>query len=479
MSSSLASLDATAQAALIRNGELTPLELVDALVAGITRLEPELHAVVHRAFEAARERARSGALPQGPLHGVPILMKDSGGVEAGRPCHQGMRLLRDLGAREQTDSFVTQKLKAAGCVSLGRTNVPELALLPTTEPAAYGPTANPYCPTHSPGGSSGGSAAAVAARYVAAAHGSDGGGSLRIPASMCGLVGLKPSRGRVSHGPGRGDHWCGLSSEGMLTRSVRDSALFLDILSGTMPGDPYAAPAVAGTFVEAARRNPPPLRIGKITSPVRAIPVASDCQLAVRRAAQLLRDLGHEVTEAFPRALDEQEQGHHYTTLVSASTAVAVGQVERNVGRRLTRADMESLTWALTERGRKLSAQELLESKAYVQAFAHRMSTFWDHFDLLLTPTLAALPPELGALDTSGDLPLQAFKKSAPYGVFTLPFNLSGQPAISLPGYMTADGLPVGYQLVAAYGREDLLLSVAAQVEAASPFANIAPALSA
>jgi len=241
MADDLAILDATAQAELVRSRQLSPRELVAAAIARVERLNPQLNAVTLPALEQARERAAAADLPRGPFHGVPFLMKDLGGPEAGRRCTGGMRCLKDAGWTETTNGYLTDKLLAAGLVILGRTNTPELGLLPTTEPQAFGPTHNPWNPAYSPGGSSGGSAAAVAAGLVPAAHASDGGGSIRIPASMCGLVGLKPTRGRNSFGPAVGERWGGFSAEFVVTRSVRDAAALLDVTHGPMPGDPYAA----------------------------------------------------------------------------------------------------------------------------------------------------------------------------------------------------------------------------------------------
>src|SRR5262245_40545973 len=267
----LSSLDATAQAALVRRGELSPRELVEAAVARLERLNPQLNAVIHPALERARAAAASRDLPDGPFRGVPFLMKDLGGAEAGAPCHCGMRFLRDAGWTEREDAYLTRRFRDAGMISLGRTNTPELALLPTTEPEAYGPTRNPWSLAHSAGGSSGGAAAAVAAGIVPVAHASDGGGSIRGPASMCGLVGLKPTRGRNSFGPALGERWSGFSAEFVVTRSVRDAAALLDVTAGPMPGDPYFAPPPARPFATAIAQRPPALSVGFLSGEPRAV----------------------------------------------------------------------------------------------------------------------------------------------------------------------------------------------------------------
>jgi len=469
MPDELASLDATAQAALVRTGELSPQELVDAAIRRLEASNPRLNAVIHLALARARESAASAALPAGPFRGVPFLMKDIGGLEAGQPNHCGMRFLKDAGWREPADSHLTERFRAAGLVPLGRTNTPELALLPTTEPAAYGATRNPWRPTHSAGGSSGGAAAAVAAGIVPFAHASDGGGSIRGPASMCGLVGLKTTRGRCSFGPGLGERWSGFSVEFAVTRTVRDAAALLDAVAGPAPGDPYFAPPPPRPYLEELAARPAPLRVGVMTRAPRGDAVHADCLAAVEKTAHLLADLGHVVEEAHPEALDDPASVMTYVTIVSTNTARALDAAAAKVGRPVGQDDVEPLTWGLAERGRGTSAPELLAAVEFVHAFGRRLAAWWrGGFDLLLTPTQGAPPPEIGYISSTPDEPLRAFIRSTPYGTFTLPFNMSGQPAISIPAHWTADGLPVGVQLVAAYGREDVLLRVAAQVEEAA-----------
>jgi amidase len=475
-SDELAALDATAQADLVRRGELSPLELVDAAIERLERRDPELNAVIHPALERARERASSTELADGPFRGVPFLMKDIGGDEAGQPLHAGLGFLKRAGWRATQDSHFTRRVAAAGLVSLGRTNTPELALLPTTEPEAYGPTRSPWSPSHSAGGSSGGSAAAVAAGIVPAAHASDGGGSIRGPASMCALVGLKPTRGRTSFAPGLGERWSGFSCEFAVTRSVRDAAALLDALAGPAPGDPYYAPPPSRPFAEAVGRDPGRLRVGVMRSAPRGIEVQPDCHAAVDEMARGLEELGHRVEEAYPEPLDDAACVGHYALVVACNVARALDAWGDKVGRGVEQADVEPLTWALAERGRAVSAPEYLATMEFVHGFGRRLAAWWEGgFDLLLTPTQAAPPPPIGSLVSTPDAPLEAFVRSAPYGVFTLPFNLSGQPAISLPSHWTEDGLPVGGQLVAPYAREDRLLGVAAELEQARPWAGRRP----
>lgn len=475
MSADLAALDATAQADLVRRKAASPRELVDAAIARLERQNPRLNAVIHLQLELARAQA-SGTLPDGPFRGVPFLMKDIGGPEAGQPNHAGMQFLKAAGWKEPADGHFTAKVKAAGLVILGRTNTPELALLPTTEPAAYGITRNPWNLQHSAGGSSGGAAAAVAAGIVPFAHASDGGGSIRGPASMCGLVGLKPTRGRSSFGPGVGERWSGLSCEFAVTRSVRDAAALLDAVAGPMPGDPYFAPPPARPFAAAMATPPGKLRIGIVREGLRGLELDPECVAAVDATARALTALGHTVETSYPDALDDPEHVMHYVTVVSSNTARALDAWGEKVGKPVTEADVEPLTWTMADRGRQTTAPELLATLEYVHRFGRRLAAWWESgFDLLLTPTQSAPPPPIDFLTSTPDEPLRALMRAAPYGVFTLPYNLSGQPAISLPAHWTADGLPVGVQLVAPYAREDLLLAVSAQLETALQWATRRP----
>ncbi len=470
-------LDATAQAECLRRGDVAPIELVDASIARIERLNGSLNAVIAPAFERARAQARDGKL-RGPFGAVPFLMKDLGGQEAGAPYCGGMRFLRDAGWTEKADSYLTQRFRAAGMVSLGRTNTPELGLMATTEPEAFGPTRNPWNLDHGAGGSSGGAAAAVAARFVPVAHASDGGGSIRIPASSCGLIGLKPTRGRNSFGPGLGERWNGFSAEFVVSRSVRDTARLLDATSGPMPGDPYFAPPPVVPFATAIAHKPPRLRVGVMTAGPRGDAIDGECCAAVRHAAQLIAGAGHTVEESYPSALDDGENPAAYVDIVAANTARALTTWGKLVGRPVGEPDVEPLTWRIAEHGRSLSAPALLARIEYAHRLGRRLAEWWDSgFDLLLTPTVGAPPPPIGHLSSTPDEPFRGILRAAPYGMFTLPFNMSGQPAISLPLYWTRDGLPIGAQFVAAYGREDLLLQVAAELEGIQPWADRNPQL--
>jgi amidase len=476
MTDDLAVLDAIAQAALVRDGSVSPCELVDAALARIDAVNPELNAVIHRRDD--RARADADTAPTGPFRGVPILVKDLDGSLAGEPLHLGNRLLRDLGHIADCDSTLFVELRAAGCVVVGKTNTPELGLLPTTESHAYGAAHNPWDLLRSPGGSSGGSAAAVAAGMVPFAHAGDGGGSIRIPAGACGLFGLKPTRGRVSLGPDTGEAWAGLVARHVVTRSVRDSAVVLDVIAGAAVGDPYAAAPPARPFASEVGADPGRLRIGTLVagSPGGLAAVDPDCTDAATDAAALLESCGHTVEAAYPDALDDLALMVHFTTLLAASTAYDLRTLGTIAGRDLGPDDVEPLTWAQAELGRAVSADAYIDAVEALRAWSRRVARWWDPddggFDLLLTPTMAKPPAPLGEI--RGDDADGALVAATPYAVFTLPFNVTGQPAMSVPLWW-ADGLPIGVQLVAATGREDLLFRVAAQLEAARPWIDRRP----
>jgi amidase len=468
MTDELASRDAMAQAELVRKREVSPLELVNAAIERIEKLNPQLNAVITRLYDNARKLAQ-GPLPAGPFRGVPLLLKDLNCASAGDPLCNGMRLLRDLGSLAPHDSHLAAKFKSAGFIILGKTNTPELGLNVTTEPQAFGPTRNPWDLDRSTGGSSGGSAAAVASRMVPIAHASDGGGSIRIPASECGIVGLKPSRGRVSLGPDVGDSWHGFGVHGVVTRSVRDMASALDAISGNEPGDPYSSPPQRRPFIEEVGANPGKLRIGFMRrTPSGAAPLHPDCLAAVEDAARLLQSAGHVVEESHPAALDEPKVNSHFGHIVSSHTLLTLRQIGRLIGRDVTREDVELWTWTSAERGAKLSAADYLASVGWLQVWARRVASWWaGGFDLLLTPTIAEPPPPLGALVMTASNPADAIKRIVQLMQFTPAYNITGQPAASLPLYWNSAGLPVGTQIVAAFGCEDLLLQVAAQLEQA------------
>jgi amidase len=388
-----------------------------------------------------------------------------------------MKFLRDLAWVERYDTYLAARFRAAGFALLGRTNVPELGPVPTTEPVAYGPTRNPWDTGRSPGGSSGGSAAAVAAGLVPVAHANDGGGSIRIPSSECGLVGLKPSRGRTSFGPDAGEGWAGLSVEHVVARSVRDSAAVLDAVAGYLPGDPYTAPAPARPFAQEVGVPPGRLRVGLLVkAPAGQVEVHPECAAAARETARLLESLGHRVEESFPPALADADVSHAVVTVITAATARDLAYWSERTGRQIGQGDVEPLTWGLAEMGRQVTARDYLRAIEYLHAHSRQVAAWWaEGFDLLLTPTLAEPPPRLGEFDPTPDDPMRGFGRGGAFVAFTMPFNITGQPAISLPLHWSADRLPIGVQLGAAYAREDLLIRVAAQLEQARPWSARRP----
>jgi amidase len=473
-------LDATAQAELVRDGEVSPAELVRDAAERIGSLNPTLNAVITDLSEKALATAEAG-LPDGPFRGVPMLLKDLACHSAGDPFHEGMEFLKRRGWCARGDQHLTRRFREAGLVIMGKTNTPELGILPTTEPAAYGATRNPWDPSRSPGGSSGGSAAAVAAGLVAVAHANDGGGSIRIPASHCGLVGLKPSRGRVSLGPDFGDVISGLVSEHVLTRSVRDSARCLDAIQGLMPGDPYAAPGPLRPYAEELTADPGRLRIGlRTAAPGGQFETDPDCVEAASSAARLLESLGHAVEESSPEAFEDPDYVPSFLLRWTAGVAWNLGYWEAQTGDPIGPEDVEPTTWALAEAGRGHSAADYLKAIEYHQRLTRRVAEWWEQgFDLLLTPTTGEPATTLGEFAAPPSQPAAPLLRSIPLGAFTAAFNTTGQPAISLPLHRRADGLPVGVQLVAPYGREDLLIRVAAQLEQAAPWAERWPSLAA
>lgn len=476
MTDDLALLDATSQADLVRDGRLSPLELVDAAINRIEKLDTELNAVIHTRFDRARDEAASAALPDGPFRGVPTLFKDLMCAVEGEPYHEGMRFLKDNDYRPRYTDNLVRRFRDAGFVCCGRTNTPELGLVPTTEPAAYGPTRNPWDTSRTPGGSSGGSAVAVATGMVPLAHGTDGGGSIRIPASCNGLVGLKPSRGRTSSGPRWGQLSAMLSCELVLARSVRDTASVLDAVWEPFPGDPVIAPAPARPFADEVGADTGRLRVGILTQNLIGTgKVHPDCVAAAEETGRLLESLGHLVEPSHPDAFEDPETLVPFTTIWTTDTAHYLDDFGNLVGKPVTEADVEPLTWALAESGRAVTGAQFREAVRVMEELGRRGAQWWDGYDLLLTPTLGEPPLPLGTLDPRPGEPMHGYIRAAEFVPFTVQFNVSGQPAISLPLSWNAEGLPIGSQLVAPYGREDLLLRVAAQLEQARPWADRRP----
>ncbi len=472
----LASLDATAQADLVRRKDCTPRELVDAAIARVEKVNPELNAVIHPLFDKARAAADAPGLPDGPFRGVPFCVKDAVCHTEGDPYHVGMRFLKEREWRATEDSYLARRFRDAGFVFVGKTNTPELATSITTEPLAYGATHNPWDVTRSPGGSSGGSAAAVASGIVPAAHANDMGGSIRAPASECGLVGLKPSRARSTLGPDFGEYWGPLTHEFVVVRTVRDAAAILDVVAGAAPGDPYTAPPPTRPFRHEVGANPGRLRVGlHVTIPNLGRDAHPECVTAVEQTGRLLERAGHAVEWSSP-ALDGAFHG--FTVVMAAGIARDLERWSERTGDPIGPDDVEPGNWAMAEGGRAVTGAQYLAGLEAMNDYTRRVASWWadDGFDVLVTPTIAQPPPKLGLMASTAD-PGEALTLMGELAQFTVPWDVTGQPAVSLPLHWTADGLPVGVQLVAAYGREDLLLRVASQLEQAAPWADRRPAV--
>lgn len=482
-------LDATTLAGHIAAGDFTPSEALEAAIARIEARNAPLNAVVTPLYE--RARARLSALPDGPLRGVPFLVKDLVLQLEGTLTTGSTRLL--AAAEPSTfSSVLAQRYEAAGLVICGKTNTPELGIMGVTEPQTRGPARNPWSTDRTPGGSSGGSGAAVAARIVPAAHGGDGGGSIRIPASACGLFGLKPSRGRVSQAPMQGEGWGGFTQEHVLTRSVQDSALLLDIAAAPTPGEPYVAPAAARPFAEEVGVDPGRLTIAFTEEPLLAADTDPACRAAVQDAVALLQDLGHTVVAAAP-ALDVEALKAAYFLTVAAGVAESVEIISRQRGTTPRARDWEAPTWMLAQIGWSTSSAQLTSCRRAAQVAGRVMGAFHGQYDLMLTATLARPPIPIGTFDLTAFERLQlAVMRVLPLrALFDLAlgelggnalaatpntqlFNITGQPAMSVP-LCWAEGLPIGIQIAAPYGDEATLLRLAGQLESARPWAARRP----
>jgi amidase len=462
-------------AALIRGGEISSRQLVDACLERIEALQPELNAFVHMDPDGARDSA--DAVKPGderPFAGVPIAVKDTAPV-AGMPFTMGSDVFGDF--VPQHDAYLVRRLRDAGFVIVGKTNLPEFGIVPVTEPRRFGPARNPWDRERTPGGSSGGAAAAVAAGMVPLAHGSDGGGSIRIPAACCGLVGLKPARGRISRGPEQGDDF--LVQDGVLTHTVAETAQMLDVLAGYETGDATWAPPPSEPFAEAATRDPGRLRIG-ITSDS---PIESEldpiCANAVAVAAEQLAALGHDVEE-IPSAPWSGEDVLRVFTMVF-STPISAGAFFGGMvtGREPSEELLEPLSWTIWKEIGERSALEYYLARTQLNAYSRGIVALWDSYDVVMTPALAQRPVRIGEIDTCSDEPWEDFRRSGAFTPYTAIFNVTGQPALSLPLIHGDDGLPAGVQLAGRPADEATLLSLGAQLEAAHPWADRRPALAA
>jgi amidase len=467
----LAFFDATAQADLVRRGKVQALELVDASISRIESLNPWLNAVITQMFDVARAAAR-GPLPEGPFRGVPFLLKDLIASYGGVRMVSGSVALQDF--VPDHDSELVRRLKRAGLIILGKTNTPELGILPTTEPRLFGASRNPWSPTRIAGGSSGGSAAAVAAGMVPMAHANDGGGSIRIPASCCGLFGMKPTRGRNPLGPDFGDIMSGLVAEHAITRSVRDSAALLDATAGPDVGDPYCTPLPARPFLKEVSTNSGRLRIAFTTTAPGGVPIHADCIRAVEESAKLCADLGHHVTEAAP-TLDTEVLRNSFLAVWSVGCAEDIEGVSFLTGRKPDPEQFEELTWALAEQGRAVSGAAYLLAVNALQSIGRQIGRFFVSYDVWLTPTLAEPPLPLASFEPHAGSPLYGLERAIAFSPFTPLCNATGQPAMSVPLFWNTEGLPVGSHFAGRFGEESTLFRLASQLEAARPWSSRRP----
>ena len=484
--------DALSLAALVRAGEVSPRELVASAIERIESHNPMLNAVVHKMYDSALTQAE-GPLPEGPFKGVPFLLKDLGAWYAGEPITAGSRLFK--GWIPPHDTETVKRFRRSGVIVLGKTNTPEFGLAPFTEPELHGPAFNPWDVGRTTGGSSGGSGAAVASGMVPFASASDGGGSIRVPASCCGVFGLKPTRGRVPTGPVNGEVWQGAAVEHCITRSVRDSAAMLDAIAGPDAGAPYWAEPPARPFLEEVSAAPRRLRVAFTTEPLVGHTVHSDCVSAVMSTVQLLQSMGHEVVESAP-PVERDEFNRAFLTMICGEINADLRDAKRLIGRVATYADVEVTTWGLYLLGSTITAGEFVTAENFLRRAGRRIGQYFETIDVLLTPTLAMPPVRTGELQApAGEKRLlstlgrlgagrtlrrigaleKAAEKIFDFIPYTPMFNVTGQPAMSLPLYWNSENLPVGVQIVGRYADEATLFNLAAQLEQALPWKDRHP----
>ena len=485
--------DGLGLAELVRTRQVAPADLIEEAISRIEARNPRINAVIYKLYDQARTTAK-GVLPDGPFKGVPFLLKDMHATVQGVPTSCGTSMLKDV--PQPHDNEIVRRYRAAGVILLGKTNVPEFSLLPYTEPQAFGPTHNPWDLARTPGGSSGGSAAAVAARLVPLSGGADGGGSIRIPASCCGVFGLKPTRGRTPTGPDIGDIWRGFAQEHVLTRSVRDSAAMLDAIAGPDVGAPYWAPPQQRPYLQEVTTEPGRLRIAFTSQPFLGHKVHPDCQKGLQATVHSLEQLGHELVEAAPQ-IDREAFAIAFLTMIAAETRDEMDWAASLAGRQASFADFETGTSALALIGQATSAGDYAKALNYLMAAARGVGHFFEGYDVLLTPTLAQPPVPTGSLQPSdaerfmigliGRLnaawvlnALGIIKpladKTFDFMPYTPLFNVTGQPAMSVPLYWNEAGLPIGMHFVGHFGDEATLFRLAGQLERAQPWFDRAPA---
>ena len=463
--------DALALGQLVKDKKISALELVDEAIARAERINPKLNAIIFKAFDAARDAAKKG-VPAGPFSGVPTLLKDMRAGAVGMPTRSGSRMVPAVPADH--DATLVSRYRAAGLIPLGKTNVPEFGILPVSESKLYGPARNPWNTDHTPGGSSGGSAASVAAGIVPLAHATDGGGSIRIPASCCGLVGLKVSRGRITQGPDNADSTAGLSVDNCVTRSVRDTAAMLDLSCVPDYGDPYFAPAPQGSYLEGIQSEPKRLKIAVSLTNYRGAPFHADVAEAMEKAIKLCEQLGHTVEEAKP-SLNSEELTMAFMILWATASGYGIEMLSRMTGQTPSLDNLEGLTFSLYQRGKSISAIQQILAQQTMYRVGRMMAKFHEQYDLWLTPTLALPPLKIGTIDIDEQDLETAFAPIIDYVPFTATQNATGQPAINLPLHWNKANLPIGVQFVARNGDEMTLLKLAAQVEKAQPWFDKRP----
>jgi len=472
---------------LVRTKQISPAELVEEAISRIEAQNPKINAVIYKTYDQAHKVAQ-GSLPDAPFKGVPFLLKDMHATVEGVPTSCGTRMLKDV--LQPHDSEIVRRYRAAGLIILGKTNVPEFSLLPYTEPEVFGPTHNPWDLTRTVGGSSGGSAAAVAAGLVPLAGGADGGGSIRIPASCCGVFGLKPTRGRTPTGPDVGDIWRGFAQEHVITRSVRDSAAMLDFIAGPDSGAPYCAPQQEGPYLDEVSKEPGRLRIAFTSHPFLGHNVHEDCLKGLETTVDLLKKLGHELVESSPK-IDQEAFAIAFVTMIAAETRDEIDWAAGLAGKKTSYSDFETGTSALAMLGQAFSAGQYAHALNYLMASAREVSRFFEDYDVLLTPTLSQPPVPIGSLQPSGaerfmvgligrlkaawllnaiGIIKPLANKTFDFMPYTPIFNVTGQPAMSVPLCWNAAGLPIGMHFVGRFGDEATLFRLAGQLERTQPW---------
>jgi amidase len=463
--------DGLGLAALIAKGEVTPLEVAEAAIERVERHNPAINAVVYKAYDEARAAAQ-GPLPEGPFRGAPFLVKDLLIAVAGWPRTSGSRFCAEVVDRE--DSGLMRRYRQSGAITLGKTSCPEFGITGTTEPALFGPCRNPWNLGHSAGGSSGGSAAAVAAGIVPMAHGGDGRGSIRIPASCCGLVGLKVTRDRNPHLPDGYDFAQGYVVEHVMTRTVRDCAAMLDVTGVPEPASPYAPPAKARPYMEEIERAPGRLRIAWSSETANGRTIRPEVQGALEGVADLLERLGHEVV---PRGLGVDQRALYaaQNAFSGANFAAGMKRLIDQIGREPEAHELEPLTWASLKGGRRATGEQTMWDAQELRMLARGVMALFEDFDVYLTPVMGTPPPPIGYLDPVAVAPRDIGRRNGEVFPFAAPFNMTGQPSISLPLAWTADGLPIGMMFTGRYADEATLLRLAAQLEKEAPWKDRRP----